>query len=366
MRILIIGAGIFGTSAAIVLADKTNQIDLLEAENDILQLASRINHNRIHLGYHYLRSIQTAEQSIEGLLSFLFNYGKAVIHQLPNYYGIAKVGSKTTPAEFVSFCDNVGIGYDHEFPADKFLNRDMIEECFKVPEPVWDYERIKKIIMQNLKKSKVNLLLNTECTNLKQLPDQTFEATFNKIVKRYDVVINTTYTNINKVNKYLGVGQKKLLFENVLIPVFKYPSQALGLTVMDGPFCSVMPRGKVKNEFLLYNVKESVIQSQFVVDRPDYYSAANSYSNEKVEEIIYKQSSLFMPFLQTAIHVGYNRTTRVVYENDDDARITELFTYPEVKNYFAVLSGKVTTCIQAALEIKHILQGKQRLKRAKI
>jgi hypothetical protein len=366
MRILIIGAGIFGTSAATVLSDKTNQIDLLEAECDILQLASRINHNRIHLGYHYLRSIQTAEQSIEGLLSFLFNYGKAVIHQLPNYYGIAKVGSKTTPAEFVNFCDNVGIGYDNEFPADKFLNKEMIQECFKVPEPVWDHERLKRIIIQNLKKSKVNLLLNTECTNLKQLPDQTFEATFNNAIKQYDVVINTTYTNINKVNKYLGVGQKKLLFENVLIPVFKYPSHALGLTVMDGPFCSVMPRGKVKNEFLLYNVKESVIQSQLVVDRPDFDTGMNAASNEKVEDIIYQQSSLFMPFLNNVTHAGYNKTTRVVYENSDDARITELFTYPEVKNYFAVLSGKVTTCIQAALEIKHILQGKQRLKRAKI
>ena len=296
----------------------------------------------------------------------MFNYGKAVIHQLPNYYGIAKVGSKTTPAEFVTFCDNVGIGYDNEYPADKFLNRDMIEECFKVPEPVWDYEKLKKIIKQNLKKSKINLLLNTECTNLKQLTDQTFEATFNNVIKQYDVVINTTYSNINKINKYLGVEQKKLLFENVLIPVFKYPSAALGLTIMDGPFCSVMPRGNVKNEFLLYNVKESVLQSQLVVDRPYFDNGVNAAPGEKVEEIIYKQSSLFMPFLNNAVHAGYNKTTRVVYENSDDARITELHMYPEVKNYFSILSGKVTTCIQVALEIKHILQGKQRLKRAKI
>src|SRR3978361_1008030 len=109
MKILIIGAGIFGTSVATVLAGENYEIDLVEAESDIMQLASRINHNRIHLGYHYLRSIQTAEQSIEGLLSFLFNYGKAVVHQLPNYYAIAKDGSKTTPAEFANFCNNVGI-----------------------------------------------------------------------------------------------------------------------------------------------------------------------------------------------------------------------------------------------------------------
>ncbi|MDF2433972.1 MAG: hypothetical protein JWP44_3603 [Mucilaginibacter sp.] len=365
MRILIIGAGIFGTSAANILADKNNEIDLLEAEADILQLASRINHNRIHLGYHYLRSIKTAEQNIEGLLSFLFNYGKAVIHQLPNYYAIAKNGSKTTPAEFATFCDNVGIGYDNEYPDKEFLNRTMIEESFKVPEPVWDYEKLKRIIKSNLKKSKVNLILNTECTNLKQLPDHTFEATFNNYIKHYDVVINTTYTNINKINKYLGVEQKRLLFENVIIPVFKYPVRAFGLTIMDGPFCSVMPKGKIKNEFLLYNVKESVVQSKVVIDNPDF-EKAHSVLDKNSEDIIYSESALFMPFLNKVIHNGYNKTTRVVYENSDDARITELYTYPEVKNYFAVLSGKVTTCIQVALEIKHILQGKQKPKRAKV
>lgn len=366
MRILIIGAGIFGTSVATILSEKNNQVDLIEAESDIMQLASRVNHNRIHLGYHYLRSIQTAEQSIEGLLSFLFNYGKAVIHQLPNYYAIAKDGSKTTPAEFGRFCDNVGIGYDNIFPDAKFLNRDVIQECFRVPEPVWDYQRLKKIILASLKKAKVNLLLNTECTQLKQLADTTFEATFNNGIKQYDVVINTTYTNMNRVNSYLGVEPKKLLFENVLIPVFKYPSSALGLTVMDGPFCSVMPRGNVKNEFLLYHVKQSIIESQIAINKPHYEGVRNTPADLKIEENIYAQSAQFMPFLNKSEHLKYDKTIRVVYENDDDARITELFTYPGVKNYFAVLSGKVTTCIQVALEIKHILKGKEKIKRPKI
>ncbi len=246
------------------------------------------------------------------------------------------------------------------------MDRTGIEECFKVPEPVWDYERLMKIIKLNLRKSKVNLILNSECTSLKQLPNQTFEATFNHSVKQYDVVINTTYSNINKINNYLGVEQKKLLFENVIIPVFKYPSKAMGLTIMDGPFCSVMPKGKVKNEFLLYNVKESIIQSQLSVARPAFDAGINTVSDKKAVDTIYKQSALFMPFLNETEHVGYNKTTRLVYENSDDARITELHTYPEVKNYFSVLSGKVTTCIQVALEIKHILQGKQNIKRVKI
>ncbi|HVW96657.1 MAG TPA: FAD-dependent oxidoreductase [Mucilaginibacter sp.] len=364
MKILIIGAGIFGASAATIIADKNNEIDLIEAEGDIMQMASRVNHNRIHLGYHYLRSIQTAEQSMEGLLSFLFNYGKAVIHQLPNYYAIAKEGSKTTPAEFLNFCDNVGIGYDSEYPDKKFLDPDKIEECFKVPEPVWDYDKLKKIIKQNLRKSKVNLIFNARCTGLKKLANGMFEAEYNNQKTKYDIVINASYSGLNTINGFLGVGQKKLLFENVLIPVFNYKTPALGLTVMDGPFCSVMPRGSVKNEFLLYNVRESVIGSELSATRPDYKD--DPTADKHSEQLIYDQSALFMPFLKAVNHRGYHRTTRVVYENSDDARLTELYTFPEVKNYFSILSGKVTTCIQVALEIKHILQGRQRVKRVKI
>jgi hypothetical protein len=366
MRILIIGGGIFGTSIATTLANEKHEIDIAETENDILQLASKVNHNRIHLGYHYLRSIKTAEQSIEGLLSFLFNYGKAVIHQLPNYYAIAAEGSKTTPAEFINFCNNVGIGYDIACPDKRFLDPKEISECFKVPEPVWDYAKLKQIIKTNLRKKKVNLLLQTPCIFLKKLPDETFEASFPNRIKEYDIVINTSYLNTNTINSYLGLPKKKMLFENVIIPVFKYKSQPIGLTIMDGPFCSVMPRGGVKNEFLLYHVKHSIVQSQISGDLPAFDIGANIISDQQTERIIYQASSSFMPFLKNADFAGFTKTVRMVHQNSDDARITELNIYPEVKNYFSVFSGKVTTCIQVALEIKQLLEGKQRSIRMKV
>jgi hypothetical protein len=73
-----------------------------------------------------------------------------------------------------------------------------------------------------------------------------------------------------------------------------------------------------------------------------------------------------MPFLRNVEPITYNRTVRTVYENDDDARLTELFMYDGIRNYFTVLSGKVTTCIQVALEIKHIMQGRKLKKRFKV
>lgn len=366
MKILIIGGGLFGTSVASVLANDKNTIDLVESRDELLQLASKVNHNRIHLGYHYLRSVKTAEQSIEGLLSFLFNYGDAVVYQFPNYYAIAKEGSKTTPNEFIKFCENVGIGYDEEFPNHSLLNPDEIEASFKVPEPIWDYDILKKIIKEKLEKAKVNVFLNKECIGLKQLEDLTFEAKFNNEIKHYDAIINASYANINKINAYLNIESKPLLFEDVLIPKFNFSSSQFGLTIMDGPFCSVMPNGVKKNEFLLYHVKESIIQSQLSKTKPEFKQVDYSLEDLTSTNGIYDKSTTYMPFLRNAIPNGYKRTLRTVYENSDDARITELHQYDNVRNYFSILSGKVTTCMQVALEIKHILEGKKITKRFKI
>src|ERR1700722_6837900 len=212
MRILVIGAGLFGCYTAFVLSESNYSVDLIDEQDDIMLKASYVNHNRIHLGYHYLRSIETAEQSIEGLLSFLFYYGDSVIYQFPNYYGIASKGSKTTPQQFLEFCNNVGIGYEEDYPDALILNRELLDACFKVPEPVWDYPSLKSTVSKYLSRSGVNLFLNSTCEGIKINSGNSFEVKLNKGVKYYDVVINATYANLNHVNAMLGIQNKRLLY----------------------------------------------------------------------------------------------------------------------------------------------------------
>jgi len=361
MNIVVIGGGLFGCCVAIELAKSGHEVDLIEEQGDIMTQASRVNHNRIHLGYHYIRSIETAEQSIEGLLSFMFNFGNAVKCQFSNYYAIAKHNSKTSPEKFLEFCDNVGISYNEGYPDNEFLDPTKLEACYRVPEPVFDYSQLKKMVGDYLSKTKVNLQLNTICSNLKKQPNGTFLVKTTRAEKVYDVVINASYVNFNTINEWLGILPKSLLYEHVVIPTFKYKTDTLGLTVMDGEFCSVMPKGMNDNEFLLYHVKHSVLESELVNKRPEFNKIAKDYENE-----IYENSALFMPFLKNVERQGFSEITRVVHKNTDDARLTELYTFDEHKNYFAVLSGKITTCYQVAIEIKHILQDKITVKRFKI
>ncbi len=365
MRVLIIGAGLFGCSSAFTLAGPNMTIDLIDEQNDIMQKASLVNHNRIHLGYHYLRSIETAEQSIEGLLSFLFAFGNSVISQFPNYYAIAKEGSKTSSSQFIEFCEKVGIGYEEEFPENLMLNRSAVDSCFRVPEPVWDYDSLKQTVIKNLNKPYLNLFLNTKCNDLRILADGTFEAILSSGRKQYDIVINSTYANLNRINSMVGIPIRKLLYEDVVIPVFTYPYHQIGLTIMDGPFCSIMPHGKIPSEFLLYHVKESVVRSKIDNYKPEFELLRLDTESDS-DNKIYQETSHFMPFINDALHKSYTRTIRTVYENSDDARISEIHSDNSVKNYYSILSGKVTTCIQVALEIKHRILGRSNTKRFKI
>ena len=57
MKIAIIGAGIFGITAAIKLSKfKDFNVDVFEKCNSIFQGATYANHNRHHYGFHYPRS----------------------------------------------------------------------------------------------------------------------------------------------------------------------------------------------------------------------------------------------------------------------------------------------------------------------
>ncbi len=363
VKILIIGSGLFGCSAALECAkDKSYQIDLIDKENDIMLHASRCNHNRLHLGYHYLRSMSTAVQSIEGLLSFMFNYGNAAIYQFPNYYAIAKDGSKTSVKEFIDFCDQVGIGYDEEYPDPHILDPQNIASCFRVPEPIFDYTLLKDIVKERIHiESNINLRLNANCQVVKN-NGRIFYVLINEKWEEYDIVVNVSYNNTNVFNDQLGIKGNRLLFEEVIIPYFLFPAGKFGLTIMDGEFCSIMPKGANKNEFLLYHVRNSVLQNHYGYDNQITYTK----NLDNPIKRIYEDSAIFYPFLKEVMPFGFWQTIRTVHENKEDARVTELFSFNELDNYYVILSGKIPTCMQVALHLRHMIQGKTPKRRFKI
>ena len=85
MRIAIVGGGIFGITASIILA-KNHQVELFEKNNELLQSASGSNQYRIHRGYHYPRSSDTVNDIIESESSFKEIFSDAMLTDFEHYY----------------------------------------------------------------------------------------------------------------------------------------------------------------------------------------------------------------------------------------------------------------------------------------
>ena len=349
MKVLIIGGGFFGCNVAYFLSkDQSFQITLADKESQMMSRASKHNHNRLHLGYHYLRSINTANQSIEGIHSFMENYRDAIIHNFPNYYAIASNGSKSSVSDFINYCNKLDISFQYEFPEKEILNPNMVQECFKVPEPIFDHNTLAHLITKNITKKNIHLLPKTQCSNIRE-SNNGFKVSLNGKDQAFDVVINCTYAQLNSTHEGLITeNQEEYIFEEVLIPIFNYNMKKVGVTVMDGEFCSIMPKGLKENQFLLYHVKESVLQKQTGF----FNSLAPQKTLNQAIETILSASTPYYPFLKEVKIDGYWKDTRVVKRNLDDERLTEIKSYDNLKGYYSIFSGKVTTCVKTAMELK--------------
>ncbi|MBR7174752.1 MAG: FAD-dependent oxidoreductase, partial [Clostridia bacterium] len=60
---IIIGAGLYGLYAALFCGRRGERVLVLECESAPFRRATYINQARVHQGYHYPRSLSTAEKS---------------------------------------------------------------------------------------------------------------------------------------------------------------------------------------------------------------------------------------------------------------------------------------------------------------
>jgi hypothetical protein len=353
MKIIVIGAGIFGVTIAFELS-KRHAVTLVDMNNDILQNASKVNHNRLHFGFHYPRSKATAMQCLEGYELFYDHFKDAINSCFPNYYMIEK-NSNVSSQDYEHFCDDLHLEYRVQRPSIN-MNFANIESSYLVNESIFDFDVIKLKLENDIKSSRIKLILNKKITNKKNL-------------EGYDAVINASYFNVNKINRLFGIKENKLRLQTVIIPIFKWNYNKIGITIMDGKFCSIMPKGFNEDTFLLYHAKESVIyETESEVVPESWYYGKEIIKNPLFKSIydktiakqhintIVRASQEYFSFLEYCDIIDYWQTVRALPINDDDERLS-IFEVSEQNNQkiISVLSGKISTCFLTANNINKIL-----------
>jgi glycerol-3-phosphate dehydrogenase len=345
MNIAVIGAGVFGALAAIRLAEAGRKITLFEREPDLLHGTSGIA-NRVHLGYHYPRDERTARQCMKGYERFLVEFGEAVLERVQNAYFIARDGSLVTPEAYLAFCDSLGFQYRQ---LDLSRNRPPVQNVemgILTNEAMFDPTVLRSLMSARLRALDVDVRVNTEVVDIESR-DNGFELTSGERMKaRYDGVVNCCYADVNRLTERLGHLLPKRQYEYVAAPVVELDLDDLAsLTVLDGPFVSLLPYGTSKL-YLMCHVDHSVIsRADGAQLDPKWRNAATSpfacldksqWLNDHIEAC-----GFFIPALREARIRGVAQGVRMVLADHEQSDARPSFITHHQPGYVSVFAGKI-------------------------
>jgi len=341
-KVAVVGGGIFGCTTAWKLAKKGYDVTLYEKNDDIISQASNINQYRLHRGYHYPRSKDTAIQSQWGESGFIKEYGDSIVNgDIKHYYCIAKDDSLVTSEQYIEFMKDMNLYYKNKKL--DFIQENVVDLMVEVKEFLFNPIKLKEICWNKLNEYDVNVKLNMEINNSTDT--------------KYDYVINSTYANLNGLlpeNK-----QKDYQFELCEKPVVQLPEQYKNksVVIMDGPFMCIDPLGNT-GLHVMGNVVHAIHSTnvgKFPKCDKKYDKLLNkgivkNPSITNIDKFIASANKFFVD-MNKIKHIGSMFTFRTVLPNrdKDDARPT-LIENP-TDNIFNLFSGKIGTCINAADEL---------------
>jgi len=251
---IIIGAGLYGLYAALFSAKKGESVIVLEQEKEPFSRATYINQARVHMGYHYPRSLSTAMKSAGYFRRFVEDYGFCIHTQFDQVYATSSHFSWTDAKEFRKFCQSAGIPC-RDLPVEQYFKEGVCDGSFLTQEYTYDAHILRDYLMEQLKEyPHVTILFEQDIKRIIKESDRFSLYVLDKVsgMERHleaPFVLNATYASVNQIlNMVEGIEPEPFklkyeLCEIILVSVDK-ELEKVGLTVMDGPFFSIMPFGK--------------------------------------------------------------------------------------------------------------------------
>lgn len=351
--IAIIGGGWFGCAIADFLKERYPRIVVLEREPRAMRRASYTNQARIHNGYHYPRSLQTAYRSRMNFKQFARDYADCVVNDFTKLYCVARQSSKVSPMQFERFCNLIGAPWKRAEPEylELFEPR-LIEAVYEVEEFAFDSEVLAAMLQDRLARAGVEVRLNTEVQNAAADGASTrlLLSTGKEVTAR--IVFNCTYSGLKRIPglaHFCSSGLKHEIAELALIEPTNVLKK-LAVTVMDGPFFSTMPfpaRGLYTLSHVRYTPHgswtEEVSAAGHKANAPDPYAMLERYRKESRAVQMKLDAARYMPELRRCAIVDslFEVKTLLVRNEVDDGRpiLIERSEPPQV--VYSVLGGKL-------------------------
>lgn len=350
-EVVIVGGGFYGAAIAIHLAKERGfrNIVLLEREPALLMRASYNNQARVHNGYHYPRSFTTAYRSRINLPRFVQQWPEAIKQDFTKLYAIARHNSKVTARQFERFCQDIGATIKRADVSTRALFEPrLIEDVFQVQEYAFDSTQLATWAVRELKACGVQIRYQTCATAIHQGPESSLEVLTQKdgvgarLSCRY--VFNCSYSGANQLMGDFPGVQSRLKHEITEMALMQMPPalENFGITVMDGPFFSVMPF-PARNLHTLSHVRFT--PHQHWEDERDInpYDRLGRHPRESRANRMVRDVGRYIPSMLGAQHVDslYEIKTVLAKNETDDGRPILFEKHAALPGCYTVLGGKI-------------------------
>lgn len=244
---IILGAGLYGLYSANFLKKNKNQkVLVLEYDLTPFRRATYINQARVHMGYHYPRSFSTAIKSAHYFNRFMEDYAFCVLTEFDQVYATSSNFSWTNAEQFRKFCKDTSIRCDDVNPT-KYFNPDMCDGAFLTKEYTYDANILKDYFLKELSAAEnVIIQYNARIKSIKKETNHFSLVMEDGTCYETEFLLNATYASTNQITQMLGYEPFKIKYElcEIILCNVNEALRDVGITVMDGPFFSIMPFGK--------------------------------------------------------------------------------------------------------------------------
>lgn len=358
---LIIGAGLYGLYSALFCAKRGERVIVLEKDKSSFMRATYINQARVHMGYHYPRSMSTGVKSAGYYRRFHKDYGFCIHNRFKQIYATSSQFSWTNANEFRKFCADADI-FCEDVNENFYFNPGTCDGAFLTEEDTYDAQILKQYFLKELSYyPQVEIWYQVQIEKIEHC-GSFYQVTLKDGRKmESNFILNATYAGINQIHRLVGLEQFEIKYElcEIILCQVNEKLRDIGITVMDGPFFSIMPFGKTG-----YHSLTSVTFTPHMTsyeNLPSFICQKNSrgycskYELGNCNECIARpesawpyMSNLAKKYLKEEYGFEYVKslfsmkpilkTTEI-----DDSRPTVIRTFSQSPTFISVLSGKINT-----------------------
>lgn len=349
---IVVGGGFYGASIALYLATERqlSRVLLLEQEPELMLRASRNNQARVHQGYHYPRSLKTAQSSRINFSQFVDEWDACIDRGFDKIYAVARVGSSTSPERFEAFCRRIGAPCKRAGPTVmRLFNPALVRAVFCTQEPAFDAQKLAERLALRLLRADVKVACETRALQFAKQGDDLIQVDVcGAGVENYSVsaphVFNCTYSGLNQVTANLGDVHSQLKHELAQMALIQPPEplQSYGITVIDGPFFSAMPYPQ-KGCHSLSHVRLTPERRWACVPGIDPYLVLADAPWASRAGAMLRDAARYVPMMGDSKVLGHVREvkTTLIKSSIDDSRPIQFDVSDRISGLYSILGGKL-------------------------